>query len=96
MASSYYNESQDTPPAPEGGEEQEPKEDSGEQTELVNSSLFGGDCKPGDKYTVEVVAVHDDQLEVKHVKDGKEGEAEPESRSTDGAMDRMSKYADMP
>jgi hypothetical protein len=100
MPSDYYSEEPETAEPSAGregkaGDEPERKEDDGAQTELVNSSLFGGDCKPGDRYTVEVVAVHDDQLEIKPVKED-ENPMKPEERSTEGARDRMSRYADIP
>jgi hypothetical protein len=95
--SDYYSDEPETkmPEGGEGGDKPEQTEDDGAQTELVNSSLFGGECKPGDRYNVEVVAVHDDQVEIKPVKEDK-NPMKPEERSTDGAMERMSKYADIP
>lgn len=104
MAGDYYSGGDDEA-APmeagadpnEGGEPQaeEHGEESVAETGLANKSIFGGNCKPGDRYTIEVVAVHDNELEYKPVKqDGSKGEPEP--RSTGDSMGRMAKYADRP
>lgn len=60
------------------GKTDEKTEDS-EDTALVPKSIFGGhDCKPGDRYTVEVVHSYEDDLEIKLAgKSSDKGEPEP-------------------
>lgn len=56
------------------------EEETTSETALLPKSLFGGHkCKPGDKYTVEVVKVYSDEIEVRHVKGEEKEEETPES-----------------
>ena len=66
-------------PEAEPVESEEPGEDNGEETALLSKSLLGGECKVGDKYTVEVVGVLEDEVEVKAAKE-MPSEADPKSR----------------
>lgn len=49
----------------------EAAEDKDENLALLPKSLFGHDCKPGDRYTVEVTETFEDEIAVKHVRSGK-------------------------
>lgn len=58
--------------------------DAGEASDspsaVISKEAFGGhECKPGDTYTVKVLAVHDDDVEVQVVGTGTEEEAPPEA-----------------
>lgn len=84
------DESQESPEQ-DNAQEESDEGDEGE-TALLPKSLFGGDCKPGDKYTVEVVHVYDDELEVKP--SGKAAADDNSNRTEDspmmaGAMDKL-------
>ena len=74
-------------PEKEGGDE-----DSGESTALLPKSMFGGDCKVGDTYTVKVVHVWDNELEVEPVESGGE-EASSEEAPMAAAESMMANYA---
>lgn len=67
------------------------------ETFLAPSSAFGGDCKPGDKYTVEVVSKHGDELELKHLpKEDKDEATESEPDEAHASIDRgVAKMAGM-
>jgi hypothetical protein len=86
MATEYYEESEMAEDKPKGDD----SEMSGdEDTFLAPKYAFGEGCKPGDKYTVEVVSVMEDEIELKHVKKAKEeksdeDETEMELRQLDG------------
>lgn len=58
-----------------GAEETETEE--GEETALLPRSMFGEDCKVGDEYTVKVVSVLEDELEVAPVKKEEKPEDAP-------------------
>ena len=75
-AGNYYDdagamspETQSMPEDKSGGDD---KSKGDGETALANKSAFPGDCKPGDKYEVEVVGVHGEELEFK-VTGGHEG-----------------------
>lgn len=55
-------------------------EDQEGETALLPKSLFGGDCKVGDEYTVKVVGVLEDELEVAPVKKEEQKPERPKSR----------------
>lgn len=65
------------------------QEGDGKETALLPSSLFGGDCKVGDTYTIKVVGKFDDQLEIEHVSDKKEESEDDTMAGADKAMDAM-------
>ncbi len=75
------------------GEEEAPKspememEEADENTALLPKHLFPEGCKPGDKYTVEVVASYDDENEVKVLSEKKETKSDEGSMS--GAESRL-------
>jgi hypothetical protein len=50
--------------APETDKQEKDESD----TALVSKEFLGGDCKPGDKYTVEVVREYEDEAEIKLAK----------------------------
>jgi hypothetical protein len=60
-----------SPEEKEPPEEIEESEDT-ENTALVPKSFFGHDCKVGDKYTVVVKHLYDDEIEIAHVREKKE------------------------
>lgn len=70
--SDMYPEADNAAPSKdEPGEQQDDadtEQDEGD-TFLAPKSAFGGDCKVGDKYTVAVAGVLEDELELKYVKD---------------------------
>ncbi len=74
---------------------QEGSEDMG-QTTLVPSDFFGGDCKVGDKYTVEVVRKHEGELEIKHTGESDHGSSmseEPSMEKSKAAIAMMGRKA---
>ncbi len=73
-------------------EEQAPEQEGdGKETALLPSSMFGGDCRVGDVYSIKVVGVYDDEIEVEHVPKKKEKEAEEGTMAgADRAMEAMS------
>ena len=68
---SYGGASSGAPNTAEPGEAPDNEKDGG-NTALIPKTLFGGDCKVGDTYTVKVVGVLEDELEVEPVKEGSE------------------------
>lgn len=63
-----------------------------QETALLPSSLFGGDCKVGDTYTVKVVAKYDDELEVEPVSEKSKGKSESKDygmKDAEMEMDNM-------
>lgn len=66
------------------GVAEEPARESSEETPADDNSFlapkdaFGGECKEGDTYTVKVVGVYGDEIELAKV----EKEKEPETEST--------------
>ena len=81
-------------PSTAQGEDAKPEVEESE-TALLPKSLLGTDCKPGDRYTVEVVAVHgDDEVEVKGAGHADDEEAEGEGgKEMSKASGRMNDYA---
>lgn len=76
-----------TPSDPDASKEG--SEDMGETT-LVPSSFFGGDCKVGDKYTVEVVRKHEGELEVRHVGESESSnDSEPSMEKAHATLNAM-------
>ena len=67
----------------------EDESDDGQESAMVPKSLFGGDCKVGDTYTVKVVGKYDDELAIEHVPDSKEEESMPKEDTMEGAMGKM-------
>jgi len=59
------------------------------QTSLLPKSLFGGDCKVGDTYTVKVVGVLEDELEVEPVKKGESSDEAPGKSRMQMAGDKL-------
>lgn len=73
----------DSSEAPEKAREEE------SETALLPKSLFGDkDLKPGSRCSIEVVAVYDDEVEVKYVKHEENGSKE------DDMPDPFAKYED--
>lgn len=90
MPNDYYSDGADSMEDPEketmdakgDGEEKDSRD---EATALIPKSVTGGkDFKPGDEIVLEVVAVHEDELEVKYASE-KGGEEEKEKEPS---MDR--------
>jgi hypothetical protein len=77
MADYYEGEEMAEAPAAEG---EMPAEEGAKDDNsfLAPKYAFPGGCKPGDKYTVEVKSVMEDELELVHVGEKKEGEPEAE------------------
>jgi hypothetical protein len=77
MAENYYGEEAGAAEAPE--KESMPEGEGmaeGEDTFLAPKYAFGSECKVGDKYTVEVVSVMEDELELKKVSSDKSDKKE--------------------
>lgn len=83
---------QDTPPAPEGAD----NEEADENTALLPKSLFGTHkCKPGDVYRVRVVAVHgDDEIEVESAQEAKDSDDSSEMDKAQTGISAMAKEGD--
>lgn len=79
----------ESPPASaEDDEPAEMEQDEGEDTFLIpKSALYGKDIKPGDKETIEVVSVMDDEVEAKCT--GKKDSPESDMDRADSALDSM-------
>lgn len=92
----YYNDGPDeSEMPPKSSDQEEPKEemDEGdEKTAMLPKSVTGGkDFQVGDEIVLEVVAVHEDDLQVKYAseKGGKEEEGE-EADESEPSMSRAS------
>lgn len=57
---------------PEGAPAEAEEGSDERESTLVPASLFGGDCKIGDTYTVKVVGKYEDELAIEHVPDARE------------------------
>ncbi len=89
----------DSAPADEGAEPAKGDESKDTQTTVVPKEILPGNCKPGEKLVFEVVALHDNEAELKYVGyDKKEEQGEeaapsepPQSGSggTDGVQSMM-------
>lgn len=78
----------DSPPSSSEDNEAAEPEDDGDDTFLIpKSALYGKNIKPGDKETIEVVSVMDDEVEAKCV--GKKDESESDMDRADSALDEM-------
>lgn len=79
----YSDDAEPSPAPQESGEE---NEDAAQSTGLLPKSFFQGkDLEPGKKCEVEIVAEHEDEVEVRYVKHGgrkDSGEPEPENAMT--------------
>lgn len=87
----YYDDSPEPAAAPEGGQPEAKEGDEGGQTFIAPRSAFmGKELKPGDRCDVEVVAVHENDIELKGCEQGDESaekpqpEAAPEMGGGDG------------
>ncbi len=87
----------DSPDQPES-QKPEAKSDEGMKTSILPKDFFSGkDLKPGDKCDIEIVAIHDNDIEVKGCgssDEGKEKEEQPEESpeqpsSPEGGMSSM-------
>lgn len=92
-AEDYYGDGESEAPS-RSRKEQRDNEDSPSKTALIPKSLFPGkDCKPGEKLKLEVVAVHEDEIEVKGAgyekDDDEEEEPEREEMPMRGGMSDM-------
>lgn len=92
-AEDYYGDGDSEQPSRRGGEAED-GEDSTSQTALIPKALFPGkECKPGEKLKLEVVAVHEDELEVKGAGYEKDDDDEPETEREEmprrGGMSEM-------
>ena len=76
-------------PAPEGDEHDEQME--GESALLPKSILAGKKFDVGDEVVLEIVAMHDDEVEVKYAKEkgDAEGEGESEMGKAEGRLSSM-------
>ncbi|MDB6108313.1 MAG: hypothetical protein JWR69_63 [Pedosphaera sp.] len=93
MPADYYQDPDQDPGA--GGGAAEPPEDQnpgekaeGETALLPKSLLGGGDCQPGEKISLEVVHVYEDEVEVKMV-NGEDGEKSPGTPVMDEAQNKL-------
>jgi len=87
----YYPE--DSEPMPSNSEKDDGSgaEEGGVQSALIpKSMLMGYECKPGDKITLEVVHLYEDEVEVKFVGKGKDATEKAES-SPEDQLDLMAK-----
>lgn len=75
------------PPSAEDNEQAEPEDESGDTFLIPKSALYGKNIKPGDKETIEVVSVMDDEVEAKCV--GKKDSSESDMDKADSALDSM-------
>jgi hypothetical protein len=67
-------------------------DEGGVQTALIpKSMLMGYECKPGDKITLEVVHLYEDEVEVKFLGKEKGGEPESKESSPEDQLDLMAK-----
>lgn len=104
MPQDYYNDGpeEEAPGStPNKQEREEDMDERDEATALIPKSVTGGkDFQPGDEIVLEVIAVHEDELEVRYAKEkgGKgedEGEEQPsmsramETNKTMSGMDSM-------
>jgi len=83
-----YNDGADEAPALKSGDT-EGKDESDAKTSILPRDFFHGDMKPGDKCDVEIVAVHENEVEVKpcegHEDEGGEAPA-PAPAPQEGSM----------
>jgi len=77
----YYEDSEEMAEAPAEGDMPAEEGAKDDNSFLAPKYAFPGGCKPGDKYTVEVKSVMEDEVELVHVK---KEESEP---SEDREMD---------
>lgn len=71
-----YNDGGNEAPALKSGDT-EGKDEMDTKTSILPRDFFHGDMKPGDKCDVEIVAVHDNEVEVKPCEGHDEGEKAP-------------------
>lgn len=80
-------------PSSEDNEPAEPEQDEGEDTFLIpKSALYGKNIKPGDRETIEIVSIMDDEVEAKCV--GKANNDKDEDSSSSPDMDRANSDLD--
>jgi hypothetical protein len=88
MADDLYSDAPDAAPS-EPVPADKPADDKGDQTSILPKSFFGGgDLKPGDRCTIEIVSLQPDQAMVKYVSEdaGEEKEVEPPAAAPQPAM----------
>ena len=71
----------------ESGAAAAPEAESDENSFLAPKDAFGGECKEGDTYTVKVVGVYEDELELAKV--DKESKPADMDSTPDSRMDEM-------
>lgn len=86
---SYYDDGPDeAPPAASKPSSEKPEGDAGEKTSILPREFFHGDVKPGDRCDIEVVAVHQEDVEVKCADSDEEEEPDEEAPEGDSAPDK--------
>lgn len=98
----YYNdgpaEDQMPPKSSDREEAKEERDEGDEKTAMLPKSVTGGkDFQVGDEIVLEVVAVHEDELQVKYAseKGGKEEEGDVSEPSMDRASEKNNSMAYM-
>lgn len=86
----YYDDSPAAPAAGPGDQPEKPESESQGETSILPKSFFGDrELKPGEKCDVEIVAVHESDVEVK----GCDSAEKPESESQDMGGEMAGKAA---
>lgn len=84
MQEDLYNDSPDKPSGDAGDKPQSNEAGDGSETSILPKSFFSGkDLKPGDKCDVEIVAIHDNDVEVRGC-DSSDTESDNEDSSEGG------------
>lgn len=84
----------ESPAYSEDNEPAEPEDDSDDTFLIPKSALYGKNIKPGDKETIEVVSVMDDEVEAKCVGKKEDDSSSPDMDKANSDLDAMATPAE--